>query len=222
MEIRQISLFMNGVEDKWFITDEGDVYVKLKQYSRSYRMCIGIDEKGHKRYRGISNDIRKHKSDSYPCYLLDNKNIIMLDKETPLEIRYYKPNPDGYLYFSTKSKPIAVHRAVAICFGKATIDDNVHHLDENKLNNKVSNLEGMSNSEHRKLHTSDGSFGKGRKRDSKYLSFTLVEPNGMKYRYSSVKEAVRYHDINEVGLLNILSGYRKSYKGYTVEDVVTR
>lgn len=223
MRIRQISSYMKDVEDKWYITDEGDVYVRLKKYSRSYRMIVGVNEQGHRVYKGITADISKFNSEVYPCYLYDNKQIILLEGKIPLEIRYYKPNEDGYIYFSSKGKPIAVHRAVAICFNNCSIEDNIHHKNGNKTCNYYWNLEGLSNSEHVSYHNKKDKLYLNLinyERKSKYKSFTLITPQGLKYHYTDIHKCCLEHNLNEVGLLNILSGYRNSYKKYKVEDVI--
>lgn len=59
------------------------------------------------------------------------------------------------IYQSTSGKRYAVHRLVAEAFER--IDEVVHHIDGNILNNIPQNLQGMTRSKHSKLHanTSD-------------------------------------------------------------------
>ena len=97
----------------------------------------------------------------------------------------------------------------------------IHHKDHNKLNNHYTNLEGLTNSEHVRKHEF-GKDSKGGNRPSKYKSFTLITPTNLKFDYTDVNKAALEHDLNIVGLLNILSKHRDSYKGYRVDNVVTR
>jgi len=65
--------------------------------------------------------------------------------------RGYRLNADGY---ARDSKDVFIHRKVtAQKIGRELYDwENVHHIDEDKLNNHPDNLEILTNSEHRKLH----------------------------------------------------------------------
>jgi len=62
-----------------------------------------------------------------------------------------KSRPDGYLRDSKTDKYI--HRLVMEKhLGRELLpEENIHHIDGNKSNNKIKNLMIMSNSEHRKL-----------------------------------------------------------------------
>lgn len=56
-------------------------------------------------------------------------------------------NKDG------KIKRVSIHRTVADTFIRKVLDDEtVHHIDKNKKNNALSNLEILSYSEHNKIH----------------------------------------------------------------------
>ena len=62
----------------------------------------------------------------------------------------------GYCYVTAENKTFLVHRLVAHAFiqplkrGDRTIQ--VHHIDEDKTNNSVENLQIMTMAEHQKLH----------------------------------------------------------------------
>jgi hypothetical protein len=69
---------------------------------------------------------------------------------------------EGYLYFCDKEHPLAtgnagmvlLHRHIAsIAAGRwVSLEEVVHHIDENKLNNHPSNLQILSRSKHASLH----------------------------------------------------------------------
>jgi hypothetical protein len=56
----------------------------------------------------------------------------------------------GYYYLNLKGKNIAIHRLMILTFvtdGK-NFEEDVHHLDENKTNNRLPNLQMIDHSEH--------------------------------------------------------------------------
>lgn len=219
MRIEQINKYLDFVDPKWYITDNGDVYVRLKKYSKSYRMIIGYNKDGHRKYKSITKEINEFKSNIYPCYF-KKPNIILLEGKIPLEIRYYKPNKDGYKVFNCKgSRPIGIHRLVGLIFNNIPMELSVHHIDRNKLNNNHTNLVGLTNIEHTKLHAHDKRYHPER-RKSKYKSFVLIEPKGIKHLYTDTHKACEDFNIPFSCLCNILSGNRNHYRGFRVEDIV--
>jgi len=63
---------------------------------------------------------------------------------------------NGYRILNTRGKKTREHRMIMEkhLSRKLRSDEVVHHKDENKLNNKIKNLEVMSITEHRKHHMS--------------------------------------------------------------------
>lgn len=63
-------------------------------------------------------------------------------------------NPDGYMRISVAGVSMLEHRYVVEQHigRKLTSEEHVHHLDENKLNNDISNLKIVTNSEHQKVY----------------------------------------------------------------------
>ena len=61
--------------------------------------------------------------------------------------------PNGYRRFGVNNKDYYEHRLVwEREYGAIPTNYAIHHLDGNKLNNDLSNLQCLSFSEHRKLH----------------------------------------------------------------------
>lgn len=59
---------------------------------------------------------------------------------------------NGYKHYANSGKPVHKHVAEQKVGGKIWPGYVVHHIDENKQNNKRSNLRIMSRSAHAKLH----------------------------------------------------------------------
>ena len=65
-------------------------------------------------------------------------------------VRVLSPNSKGYLRFHYKKKHYLVHRLVAeLYLPNPDHKEQVNHIDGNKLNNSVDNLEWVSNQENR-------------------------------------------------------------------------
>ena len=79
--------------------------------------------------------------------IFSNSKLIYIQKEKIL--KHYKTK-EGYLsvilYKNSKQKHFLIHRLVAECF---LLNKNqcVNHIDGNKMNNKISNLEWVTNSQ---------------------------------------------------------------------------
>jgi hypothetical protein len=93
----------------------------------------------------------------FSCLQRNGRNPATIDYSNPKELKYHQ-DKDGYLCTSVqylcKSKTVQVHRLVAETYvNKFSPGLQVNHIDENKHNNKVSNLEWVTpqkNSEHSK------------------------------------------------------------------------
>lgn len=93
----------------------------------------------------------------FSCLQRNGRNPAIIDYSKPKELKYHQ-DKDGYLCTSIqylrKSKTVQVHRLVAETYiNKFSPCLQVNHIDENKHNNKVANLEWVTpqkNSEHSK------------------------------------------------------------------------
>ena len=70
---------------------------------------------------------------------------------------------DGYKVFSINGKREYEHRLVwASHFGEIPKGYQVHHINKNKLDNRIENLKLISNSEHQKEHSKLNNLGQDR------------------------------------------------------------
>ncbi len=77
---------------------------------------------------------------------------------------YWTPNKEGYYVRTVDDKVIRLHvytyeKAHNIKVPKSHC---IHHRDGNKENNDISNLQMMSNSEHKTVHNIDNTYGTGK------------------------------------------------------------
>uniref|UniRef100_A0A6C0IEV8 HNH nuclease domain-containing protein n=1 Tax=viral metagenome TaxID=1070528 RepID=A0A6C0IEV8_9ZZZZ len=106
----------------------------------------------------------------------NKKNVIMSD---------YKPHHSGYIYVRVNINKYALHRLVAQTFiNNLENKPVVNHIDGNKTNNSVSNLEWMTSSENN-LHNHKIGLTKGNKR--KIIQYDS-EMNEIK-TFDAIKEA---------------------------------
>lgn len=125
-----------------------------------------------------------------------------------------------------KQKMFLVHRLVATAF--IGVDENnpqVNHIDGNKENNNVSNLEWCTASENKKHAVATG---------LQEIDVDQLKENAIKRRkpirvinkvlnidetYDSIAEASKHVECNEKTLRNVLKGKHKSRLGYEVTYV---
>lgn len=123
-------------------------------------------------------------------------------------------NSIGYSFvkirFKRKRYSLLVHRLVARSFLGDIDDLHVHHLDKNKQNNKLSNLQIIDHIKHVELHNKSNDFNK--KEVNQYdLNGIFIK------KYKSIKDAARvalndekkFSDISKV-----CRGKQKSAYGY--------
>lgn len=84
----------------------------------------------------------------------DKKYII---SDTPRRVLKPMKNRKGYLKVELKCKGYFVHRIVALAFIPNPLNkEQVNHIDGNKINNNVSNLEWVTNAENHKHKCENG------------------------------------------------------------------
>lgn len=107
---------------------------------------------------------------------------------------------------NNKITKFQVHRLVAITFlPNPHKKDCVNHIDENKLNNSVENLEWVT-------HTENMNHGTIQKRlaESKKKKIICVTDGN---KFNSVNEASEFYNIPRRSISNVLSGTRKRVYG---------
>lgn len=130
---------------------------------------------------------------------------------------------DGYLQQSlcknNKMKTFKVHRLVANCFinnPNSLIFNQINHIDGNKLNNKVENLEWCDITHNNREAVKIGL--KGGKPYRPRVDSTPIkqcDKNGYFIKiYENLAQAVRISGISKTAISNCLNGRSKSSGGY--------
>ena len=122
----------------------------------------------------------------------------------------YKPHHSGYIYLRVNIQKYALHRLVAQTF-IPNLENKpfVNHIDGNKINNSVTNLEWCSCSENN-LHNHKIGLNKGHKR--KIIQYDL-EMNELK-KFDTIKEASKELNISLSCIKDVLKQKQKSSKGF--------
>jgi len=131
----------------------------------------------------------------------NKKGVIMKD---------YKPHHSGYIYLRVNIKKYALHRLVALVFIENPENKPyVNHIDGNKINNKLENLEWVTCSENN-LHAHKTGLTKGHKR--KIIQYDL-EMNKIQ-NFNTIKEASEKVNISLSCIKDVLKGKQKASKGF--------
>ena len=123
-------------------------------------------------------------------------------------------NKNGYEYvqLSTngKRRTYRIHRLVAQCFiSNDDLKPYINHIDGNKLNNDVTNLEWC---------TAKENDNHARNNNLKVQNKPIIATNiktGCKIVFSSLSECARFLNTNKGSIHRTLKGKRKAHKGYT-------
>jgi hypothetical protein len=131
----------------------------------------------------------------------NRKGVIMKD---------YKPHHSGYIYLRVNIKKYALHRLVALAFiHNPENKPFVNHIDGNKLNNTVENLEWLTCSENN-IHAHKIGLTKGNKR--KIIQYDL-EMNEIQ-KFNKIKDASEILSISLSCIKDVLKEKQKSTKGF--------
>ena len=122
----------------------------------------------------------------------------------------YKVNDNGYIRVYIYNKTFALHRLIALAFIENTENkEQVNHIDGNKLNNSVVNLEWVTNQENQ-IHKFK--VGLGNNFTRKITQFDL-EMNKIK-DFNSIAEASKELNIGKSNIRGVLINYRKTAGGF--------
>lgn len=129
-----------------------------------------------------------------------------------------RQHPQGYLGVTLSKNNIkstkTIHRLVAETFiPKTENNPQANHIDEDKTNNKVSNLEWMTAKE-------NINHGTRNERAAKTKSIPIIATNlttGESQEFNSTKECARHLRLDPGNITKVLKGKRKTLGGYTFE-----
>ena len=122
----------------------------------------------------------------------------------------YKVNDNGYIRVYIYNKTYALHRLVALAFIENTENkEQVNHIDGNKLNNSVKNLEWVTNKENQ-IHKFK--IGLGNNFTRKISQYDL-EMNKVK-EFNSIVEASKELNIGKSNIHGVLKNSRKTAGGF--------
>jgi len=225
LQIYRIDLNTNEILEKYNSIEDGAKWVvnqKLTSNLNSARGCISScvreitkSSYGFKWRKLEQNNLKdeewreiiigNNKIDKYFVSSLgrfkNKKGVIMSD---------YKPHHSGYILVRVNIQKYALHRLVAQTF-IPNLENKpfVNHIDGNKVNNSVSNLEWCTCSENN-LHNHKADLNKGHKR--KIIQYDL-EMNEIK-KFDTIKEASKELSISLSCIKDVLKEKQKSSKGF--------
>jgi hypothetical protein len=122
----------------------------------------------------------------------------------------YKVNDNGYIRVYIYNKTYALHRLIALAFLENKENkEQVNHIDGDKLNNSVANLEWVTNAENQ-IHKFK--IGLGNNYTRKIVQYDL-EMNKIK-DFNSIIEASKELNIGKGNIRGVLTNYRKTAGGF--------
>lgn len=151
---------------------------------------------------------------NYDNYEVSDSGLIRNSKTG--RILKTNPNSNGYLtaslYKNHKPASKKIHRLVADTFYDGDNEGlDVNHIDGNKLNNTLSNLEFCTRKEN-----VQHAFQTGLKKPSRQIPIRVVETGEV---YDSIRECGRAIGCDQSIICQCLSGRQKSCNGYHFEKV---
>lgn len=122
----------------------------------------------------------------------------------------YKINENGYIRVYIYNKTYMLHRLIALTFLENSENkEQVNHIDGNKLNNCVNNLEWVTNQENQ-IHKFN--IGLGNNYTRKITQYDL-KMNKIK-DFNSIVEASKTLNIGKSNIIGVLTKYRKTAGGF--------
>lgn len=157
----------------------------------------------------------------YPDYTIDEQGNVESYRGTgrkpkrQLVSKPIKASKDhkGYLYVtlcdSKCNKKHFIHKLVADAFlPNKERKPQVNHIDGNKLNCKLSNLEWCTNQENHDHARTTGLY------DSQLKSYSFKHPRGFRVDVTGLKDFCKAHDLNASHMSAVASGKLTQHKGW--------
>lgn len=159
---------------------------------------------------------RWEKVKDFPNYSVSSLGKVRNDKTNTLKT--FQVDKDGYfrleLYYGKKRRKTGVHRLVAEAFiPNKNKKPQVNHIDGNKQNNSVKNLEWATVGENN-LHC--------RRILQKGIKATPIICIETKECFSSCKEAAKHYGVSCSSITMCCQGQRKTIKGHRFKYLETR
>lgn len=158
-----------------------------------------------KEIKEIWKPIKNEYNNRYTFYVSNLGNVMINDRLSKIWV-----DRDGYLTVKLNKKRHMVHRLVFEYFGNDFNSDyHIHHIDGNKQNNCIDNLECISPSEHNKRHHKTNTFNRYNRGyiltdDERKAIASKYEP----YKYTMPMLAKEYN-ISETIVQRIIKKYKK-------------
>ncbi len=165
------------------------------------------------------------KIDGFYNYSVSNDGLIRNDKRN--QVKAQRVNKDGYsvtdIYRDGERFTYRVHRIVANEFlDNPENKEEVNHIDGDKTNNNVDNLEWVTKSENMKHaydtglclhHASYGMLGKKNPNGGRHgIPIMVVETGEV---FESIADCAEALGISDRRICDVLKGHSRSYRGYT-------
>lgn len=153
----------------------------------------------------IWKPIKKEYNSRYNFYVSNLCRVMINDRLSKIHV-----NHEGYLSVKVNKKRYRVHRLVYEYFiGNIPKGYHIHHIDGNKQNNCIDNLECISPSDHNKKHHKDNTFNRYKRgyvltEDERKAIASKYKP----YKYTTPMLAKEYN-ISEKTVKRIIKKYKK-------------
>ena len=128
-----------------------------------------------------------------------------------------------YLSKNGKQKTCFVHRLVAITFIPNPQNlPQINHIDCNKENNNITNLEWCSNLDNHRHAIKNGLVWRWENAGRKKIKVVKIDPknNAVLEEYNSIAEASRLNHINSANLNSVIKGKRNLCGGYKWKKII--
>jgi HNH endonuclease/NUMOD4 motif/NUMOD1 domain len=225
LEIYRIDLNTNNMLEKYNSIEDGAKWVtdqKLTSNLNSARACISSCIRGVTKtsygFKWRKVEQNSLDNEEWRELLITNKKIEdyfvsslgRFKNKKGIIMKEYKPHHSGYIYLRVNIQKYALHRLVAQTF-IPNLENKpfVNHIDGNKTNNSVSNLEWCTCSENNS-HNYKSGLNKGNKR--KIIQYDL-EMNELK-KFDTIKDASKELSISLSCIKDVLKEKQKSSKGF--------